>query len=132
VKFVVAQFLLIAAIAVACFLPPHLHQHALGVVLAVAGLLVAAWSARTLGRALTPNPRPRGPLVTNGPYRFLRHPIYVGGSVFFAGVSLAFSWTALALTGALAVLWFAKTRVEERYLLERFPEYADYRRRTFF
>jgi protein-S-isoprenylcysteine O-methyltransferase Ste14 len=131
-KFVVAQFILIAAITVACFLPPHAHQHALGAVLAVAGFLLAAWTARTLGRALTPNPHPRGPLVTGGPYRFLRHPMYVGGLLFFAGVSLAFSWTALALTGALAVLWFAKTRVEERYLLERFPEYVELRRRTLF
>ncbi|MHB8641791.1 MAG: methyltransferase family protein [Gaiellaceae bacterium] len=131
-KFVVAQFILIAAIAAACFAPPHAHHRAVGGVLAVAGALLAVWTAKTLGSALTPSPRPRGPLVTGGPYRFLRHPMYVGGVLFFAGVSLAFSWLALALTGALAVLWFAKTRVEERYLLERFPDYAELRRRTLF
>ncbi len=131
-KFVYAQFVLIAAIVVACFLPPHAHHRVLGLVLALVGAALGAWTTRALGRSLTPNPRPRGPLVTSGPYRVLRHPMYVAGVALFAGISLAFSWTALALTGVLALLWIAKARVEERYLLERFPEYAELRRRTLF
>jgi protein-S-isoprenylcysteine O-methyltransferase Ste14 len=45
---------------------------------------------------------------------------------------LVFSVYALVLTGVLALFWVAKARREERYLLERFPGYADYRRRTLF
>jgi protein-S-isoprenylcysteine O-methyltransferase Ste14 len=87
-----------------------------------------------MGPSLSPFPRPpRGAeLVDRGPYRVLRHPIYVGGALFFAGLSLVFSAWGLALTAVVAVFWIAKARLEERHLLERFPEYAEYRRRTLF
>ena len=48
------------------------------------------------------------------------------------GLSLGFSTIGLLLTGALAVLWFFKARHEERLLQERFPQYAEYRRTTWF
>ena len=38
--------------------------------------------------------------------------------------------TVLAATLALALLWAAKARVEERHLSDRFPAYAEYRRRV--
>jgi protein-S-isoprenylcysteine O-methyltransferase Ste14 len=75
---------------------------------------------------------PEGKLVQTGPYRLLRHPIYFGGVLFFAGLSLVFSIYGLALTAVLAVFWIAKARLEERLLSERFPQYAEYRRRTLF
>jgi protein-S-isoprenylcysteine O-methyltransferase Ste14 len=59
-------------------------------------------------------------------------PIYAGGILVFGGFSLAFSAWGLLLTGLLAVLWFFKSRHEEALLLERFPEYAEYRRETWF
>jgi protein-S-isoprenylcysteine O-methyltransferase Ste14 len=58
--------------------------------------------------------------------------MYVGGVSFFAGLSLVFSAYGLALTAVLALFWIAKARLEERHLLQRFPEYAEYRRRTWF
>ncbi len=132
---VVAQFVLIALIVSALWLPPHVHSrtlHVLGVVAGAAGIALAAWAARTLGRSLTPFPRPLpdSMLATSGPYGLVRHPIYLGGLFFFVGLSLLFSWPALALSGVLAVLWGAKTRVEEAHLTARFPEYEEYRRRV--
>ena len=62
----------------------------------------------------------------------MRHPIYVGGAFFFAGLSLVFSVYGLVLTGVLALFWIAKARVEEGHLAERFSDYAAYRRRTWF
>jgi protein-S-isoprenylcysteine O-methyltransferase Ste14 len=56
--------------------------------------------------------------------------MYGGGILFLAGVSLAYSITALALTVVLAVLWRAKSAAEERFLVARFPDYAAYRQRT--
>jgi protein-S-isoprenylcysteine O-methyltransferase Ste14 len=105
-----------------------------GLVLTALGAALVAWSARELGTSLTPFPKPlpRGKLIETGPFRLLRHPIYVGGTLFFAGLSLAFSAWGLALTALLALFWVAKARLEERHLLERFPEYAEYRRRTWF
>ena len=106
----------------------------LGWVVAALGLALAVWAGVTMGESLSPFPRPprHGKLVQNGPFRYLRHPLYVGGALFFAGLSLVFSVYALGLTAVLAAFWFAKARLEERHLTARFPEYADYRRRTWF
>jgi protein-S-isoprenylcysteine O-methyltransferase Ste14 len=105
-----------------------------GFVVAALGLGLAVWAGITMGSSLSPFPRPPrdAKLVDRGPYRFLRHPIYVGGVLFFAGLSLVFSVYGLVLTVVLAVFWIAKARLEERHLIGRFPEYADYRRRTLF
>jgi protein-S-isoprenylcysteine O-methyltransferase Ste14 len=98
----------------------------------VTGVALVLWAHRSLGRAFSPFPRPPrdAERVEAGPYRFARHPMYGGGILVFAGLSLAFSITALALTAALAVLWRGKSAVEERMLVARFPEYDAYRRRT--
>jgi protein-S-isoprenylcysteine O-methyltransferase Ste14 len=106
----------------------------LGWIVAAAGFVLVLWAGRTMGRSFTPFPRPPrdAELVQRGPFRYLRHPVYVGGLLFFAGLALVFSVYALVLTGVLALFWVAKARREERYLVERFPGYADYRRRTLF
>jgi protein-S-isoprenylcysteine O-methyltransferase Ste14 len=105
-----------------------------GFLVALLGLVLAAWAAVAMASSFTPFPRPPGhaELVQRGPYRLVRHPMYVGGFLFFAGLSLAFSVYGLALTAVLGAFWVAKARLEERLLSERFPEYADYRRRTWF
>ena len=134
-RWVVAQFAVIAVV-VGLFLvgprPQALAYRAAGAVLALVGLIVFAWALRELGRSLTPLPRPRddGELVTSGPFRVVRHPVYLGATLVFVGLSLVFSWSSLIASCALALIWAAKARVEERYLVERFPEYAEYRRRV--
>ena len=103
-----------------------------GVLLVFGGVLVVVGAARALGRGMTPYPRPAdaGELVDTGPYAVVRHPVYTGAILLFAGVSLALSPWALAGTGLLAVLWALKSRVEERFLRERYPAYAGYSERT--
>jgi protein-S-isoprenylcysteine O-methyltransferase Ste14 len=129
---VVAQFLLFAAIGVSWFFGDGLTP--LGWVVAAIGVVIAVWAGITMGPSLSPFPRPPrdAELVQRGPFRVVRHPIYVGATLFFAGLSLVFSSYGLILTALLAVLWIAKARVEERHLSARFPEYGDYRRRTLF
>lgn len=129
---VVGQTILIALIVAPWFLGPPVTR--LGLIPAVAGLALVAWSVVALKDSVTPFPRPKsgGRLVDQGPYRYLRHPMYVGGILLFGGLSLVFSAWGLAATAALAAWWVAKARVEERYLRERFPQYAEYRRGTLF
>jgi protein-S-isoprenylcysteine O-methyltransferase len=72
-------------------------------------------------------------LITNGPYRFLRHPVYTGGTLVFSGMGLAIgnwvSFAVAALTTLLAYVW--RIHVEEIALGERFgAEFAAHRKRT--
>jgi protein-S-isoprenylcysteine O-methyltransferase Ste14 len=134
----VGQLALFAAAAASWFLPPRWPEavsvgfSALGAALAFVGLVLVVAAYRALGPGFTPLPRPREEtrLVESGPYRYVRHPIYAGGLLFFAGVALATSLTALVITAGLAALWAGKLQLEERWLEERFPDYADYRRDT--
>ena len=99
-----------------------------GALLAAFGAVLAAWSAWTLGRSLTPFPAPPSgaALVEAGPYARLRHPVYAAGIVVFLGAALLTGpWGLLPAVG-LAFTWALKLRVEERFLRERFPEYAAY------
>ena len=103
-----------------------------GVLLVFAGALVIAKAGRALGSGFTPFPKPaeEGALVEHGPFAVVRHPVYSGGILFATGISLALSPWALVATGALAGVWALKARVEERFLTERYPGYADYCART--
>jgi protein-S-isoprenylcysteine O-methyltransferase Ste14 len=135
---VVLQFALIAAILVLGVAGPGWPDSTrwwlkgTGSLIAVAGVLVIVSASRALGSSLTPFPRPaeRGELVETGPYGVVRHPIYSGGILFVAGISLALSWWALVGTAVLVVVWALKARVEERLLEAKHPAYADYRARV--
>ena len=134
------QFALMAAIVIALIAGPRWPDsvagwlQVAGGLLAIAGAAVGFLAGRALGRGLTPYPRPEpgADLVERGPYRYVRHPFYSGGILFFAGLSLAFSQLALVLTLALAVVWALKAIVEERFLAVAHPGYAEYARRTRF
>lgn len=132
---VAAQTALMLAVAVSWFFPPWVHGGEIaGAVLAAAGAALLAWARVSMGRSFTVSPEPPagGELVTRGPFRLVRHPTYLGALLCLAGGSLFRSWTGLALTAALALLWAGKARVEERHLAARFPAYAEYRRRVRF
>ena len=135
---VVLQFALIGAILVLGVAGPSWPDSArwwlkgAGALIAIGGGIVIASSARALGTGLTPFPRPTedAELVDGGPYGVVRHPIYAGGILFLAGISLALSPWALAGTGALTVVWALKAGIEERFLDAKYPGYRDYRRRV--
>jgi protein-S-isoprenylcysteine O-methyltransferase Ste14 len=97
------------------------------------GALIIVWSSLRLGRSLTPFPEPvsGGRFTGTGPYRFVRHPMYLG--VFFIAIGFAeatHSITRAALAVGLAVFFDAKARHEECALRDRYPAYANYAKRT--
>ncbi len=83
-------------------------------------------SALFLGRALTPIPQPNGAgLSARGVYRWIRHPMYTSILVLCVGVAAARgAVTVWVLVATLAVFFEAKTRLEERYLIEAYDGYA--------
>ena len=98
----------------------------LGVALAAAGLVA-------LRRHLSPYPEPRpdAALVEGGVYRYVRHPIYGGIVLGALGSSVIDGNLAgLGLSAALMGLFYGKSGFEERRLIARFPEYAEYRDRV--
>jgi protein-S-isoprenylcysteine O-methyltransferase Ste14 len=99
--------------------------------LAPGSVLFAAGIA-TLGRSLTPLPHPREDAVLRcqGVYRLVRHPVYGGILLLAIGWSLAAAPLGLLPAAALAVVFDLKSRREEAWLTERFPEYTAYRERT--
>jgi protein-S-isoprenylcysteine O-methyltransferase Ste14 len=135
-RWVVAQFVLMGLVAGAGLLPPGWGSlgllAAVGAVLSLLGLLLAAWSWISLERAATayPHPKPGGRLIEGGPYAFVRHPMYSAAILFFLGYALATSPTALVPLAALAVLFRNKAALEEELLVERYPDYRDYRQRV--
>jgi protein-S-isoprenylcysteine O-methyltransferase Ste14 len=102
----------------------------------VASLLsIAAFAFACLGlgylrRNLSIIPEART-VVTGGPYRIVRHPLYL--AEITAAVSLVLAGPYLVPVIALAVfilLQCTRARFEERLLLETLPEYTDYQKRT--
>jgi protein-S-isoprenylcysteine O-methyltransferase Ste14 len=104
-----------------------------GIALTLAGAALMLSAGIRLGRSLTPLPFPRDDarLATTGAYALVRHPMYGGGLILCLGwVLWVQSWLTLGYALALFVLLDAKSRREERWLMERFPAYDAYRRRV--
>ncbi|HTP66340.1 MAG TPA: isoprenylcysteine carboxylmethyltransferase family protein [Geobacteraceae bacterium] len=104
-----------------------------GWVLLCAGSILAAAGFFGLGRDLSILPRPRddAKLLQAGAYRLVRHPIYSGLFFAFLGWALKLhSLPAVVYSLLLFIILDIKARREERWLLEKFPEYAAYRRRV--
>ena len=95
----------------------------------VAAAFLMIWARVTFGRRsfhLAANPT-EGGLVTWGPYRLIRHPIYCAVCVFtLAGVAAHWSLVAAVLGGLVVAGALGRIRCEEYLLLARYPEYSGY------
>ncbi len=131
---VAAQGLIFAAVAVTALLPgPQLWQSLwTGLALVIIGSAGVLWSAKDLGRALTPSPVPNEEgLVAKGIYRYARHPMYTALVVICLGVAVGSgAWWCYGTVALLAVFFEYKTRVEERYLRATYDGYDEYAERT--
>lgn len=108
---------------------------AVGISLAVLGIALRVWAVRALGRffQLVLVVQSGHHVVSNGPYRVIRHPSYAGPLLAFVGIGLALNhWVSLALCFTLpAAAHVHRIFVEEKMLIGGLgTEYEEYRRRT--
>jgi protein-S-isoprenylcysteine O-methyltransferase Ste14 len=105
----------------------------LSIGLQVVAALLMIWARLTFGLRsfhYAANPTAGG-LVTWGPYRYLRHPIYASLLLFFwAGVAANPSWLGAALGALATAMLFLRMIFEETLLRRAYPEYDDYARHT--
>jgi protein-S-isoprenylcysteine O-methyltransferase Ste14 len=106
----------------------------LGLALFSLGCLLRTWPVFVLGRRFSGLVaiQPGHELVTDGPYRYVRHPSYLGMMVALAGWALVFrSAVGLGATALGLLVLAARIEDEEALLASQFGErYAEYRRRT--
>ena len=106
-----------------------------GVALIVAALALAFWCFGLFRRAGTnvPTSRPATAIVTDGPYRFSRNPIYVALTALSVGIALwVNSWWMLGLLlPTLVIMNIGVIDREERYLTAKFgDEYLAFKKRV--
>lgn len=99
--------------------------------IAGAAIALAVWTLthNRLGNFnIHPTPKASGVLVTTGPYRWIRHPMYtsllLGAGALASMSSPLAAWLAWS---ALAVVLFLKSTLEEHWLCAHYPGYAAYR-----
>jgi protein-S-isoprenylcysteine O-methyltransferase Ste14 len=104
-----------------------------GLALFFLGLALAVWARRCIGRNWgTPMSRKVEPeLVTTGPYRRVRHPIYTGLILAMLGTALATTLYGLIAVAVLGGFFVYSATREEKYLAGEFPDtYPGYKRST--
>jgi protein-S-isoprenylcysteine O-methyltransferase Ste14 len=131
--------IVIAAIVVVRIIHPRswtfhsLLVGGIGAALFACGVAIAVWARVNLGRnwgmPMTIKQEPE--LVTSGPYRYVRHPIYSGLILALLGTALLTNVVGLVIFAAFAATFLYSAHIEERNLATAFPDaYPAYREHT--
>jgi protein-S-isoprenylcysteine O-methyltransferase Ste14 len=105
----------------------------IGVVVFATGIALAVWARIYLGRnwGMPTTQKDDPELVTTGPYRFVRHPIYTGILLGVLGTALATNLIGVIIVGLLGAYFYYSASVEEKNLTAAFPtEYPAYQAST--
>lgn len=125
------QFACLAALALT---GPLLARNPGLLAMEAAALALAAWALLTVrldNMNVTPDVRPDSIMVSHGPYRFIRHPMYA--SILLGALALVLDAPSLlrwAIWGVLLIDLVAKLTYEEQLLVAHHPEYAELQQRT--
>jgi protein-S-isoprenylcysteine O-methyltransferase Ste14 len=108
-----------------------------------AGTALFVLASALIGWALATNPYAESTVriqtdrnhqvVSSGPYRYVRHPMYVGAIVLYPAAALIFgSVYALVVAGAIVIVFICRTAMEDRTLTRELPGYQEFASRTRF
>jgi len=130
---IVGFVIMIVALLLLLKIHSLLGENVIAITVQVLAVGLMIWARVAFGRRSfhAPGNPTEGGLVTSGPYRYIRHPIYAAVLYFiWAGVlsHLSIETLALGICGLLGA--GMRMFVEERMLKERYPEYREYAHRT--
>jgi len=100
----------------------------------ILSILLVFWAIATMQKSklrILPEPSPHATLITNGPYRLIRHPMYT--AILLGSVGLLinkFTVIRLSIAIALAIVLLVKLGWEEKMLSQKFDEYKNYMKNT--
>ena len=99
-------------------------------IIILAGVGLGLYSLSSLGKNLSIIPQARN-FVLSGPYRLVRHPLYLSELISLFGVVLAnISMTKIFILLTILICQIYRAMQEEKLLVRHFPEYRDYQLRT--
>lgn len=114
--------------------PANVAVAVIGALLTMLGVAFACWARHVLGRnwSSVVQVKKDHELIQSGPYRWVRHPIYTGLLLAFLGTAMAIGeWRGLVCVAIVAVSFWFKLKLEERWMRENFGvAYENYMRRT--
>jgi len=113
-------------------IPESIRWLGVGIGLVCVGLLYWVFSSIGQGISTTVAIRKQAKLITSGPYRWVRHPLYVVGLATFGSIGIiAGNWFITSLVVLAFILLVVRTQSEEEHLIANFGnEYSDYMKRT--
>ncbi len=131
---------------IAAFMLPHLRifrfvkfapvnpvLSSFGVIVCAAGMAVLVRARQHLGRnwSQTVTTKVGHELVTSGPYRYVRHPMYAGGFLACLGSAIVCGGAFVFLLVILGAIFLRRVGAEDRLMEQQFPnEYPEYKKRT--
>ena len=115
------------------FAPVNPVVSSIGVILCAAGMAFFVWARQRLGRnwSQTVSTKKGHELVTSGPYRYVRHPMYIGGFIACIGSAIVGGGAWIFLLVILGAIFLWRVGAEDKLMAQQFPnEYPDYKKRT--
>lgn len=107
-------------------LNPGIGTRGLSWLLMIAGSIPVAWGHLQLGWR-THMPSMQDTLIQDGLYGYVRHPIYAGGFLIFAGLALLKPTVTVVMACGIGMIWLiVQARLEEIDLVQRLPAYREY------
>jgi protein-S-isoprenylcysteine O-methyltransferase Ste14 len=100
----------------------------------ILSIVLVLWAIATMQKSklrILPEPSPNATLITNGPYRFIRHPMYT--AILLGSVGLLihqFTWLRISIAIALTIVLLTKLTWEEKMLSRKFEGYEQYSKAT--
>ncbi len=128
-----ALLLMSLALAGLLFRGAFFSSQPVAIITEVLAVALMVWARQTFGQRsfhAAANPSTGG-LVTTGPYRFIRHPIYTAACLFgWSGILAHWSLINVMLGALLFAGAVGRMLCEERLIIEIYPEYRDYAQAT--